>query len=56
MPTEYREKSCKLKSEDRLEYKEISASLQAYEMLFRKNSIKEMDLAKLKIKLTWTCH
>jgi len=47
MPTEYREKSCKLKSEDRLEYKEISASLQAYEMLFRKNSIKEMDLAKL---------
>jgi hypothetical protein len=46
-PTEYRGKRCDLKSEERLEYQEISAGLQAYEMLFRGNYIKEMDLAKL---------
>lgn len=36
-----------LTSEERLERQDISASLQAYEMLFRENSIEEMDLAKL---------
>jgi hypothetical protein len=46
-PNEYRGKKCALKSEERLERQGISVRLQAYEMLFRENSMKEMDLAKL---------
>jgi hypothetical protein len=47
MRTKYRGKRCEMKSEERLEYQEISANLKAFEILFRKNSIKEMGLAKL---------
>jgi hypothetical protein len=47
MANEYRGKRCERKSEERMEHQDISTNLQAYEMLFRENSIKEMDLAKL---------